>query len=102
MIVGPFPTWIHTGRYYIDATNGNDDNSGQSTSDAWKTIAKVNSESFSPDDSIFFKRGETWIGGADINWQSGIYYMLYGSGAHPIVPGDWIVGLSIVGIGEVN
>ena len=32
--------WAAT--YYVDATNGNDGNTGLSESSAWKTIAKVN------------------------------------------------------------
>lgn len=46
--------------YYIDATNGNDNNSGLSPEIPWKTIAKVNSSNFQPGDSILFKRSETW------------------------------------------
>lgn len=46
--------------YYVDATGGNDSNSGVSTSQAWKTISKVNSSSFIPGDSVLFKKGEVW------------------------------------------
>lgn len=46
--------------YYVDATNGNDNNDGLSPSTAWKTIAKVNESHFLPGDFILFKRGETW------------------------------------------
>ena len=48
--------WAKT--YYIDATKGNDNNNGQSSSTAWKTIAKVNASSFNPGDQILFKKGE--------------------------------------------
>jgi hypothetical protein len=34
--------------YYVDATNGNDANSGLSPSTPWKTIAKVNASRFNP------------------------------------------------------
>jgi hypothetical protein len=34
--------------YYVDATNGNDANSGLSLSTPWKTIAKVNASRFNP------------------------------------------------------
>ena len=50
--------WAKT--YYIDATKGNDTNNGQSSSTAWKTIAKVNASSFNPGDQILFKKGEIW------------------------------------------
>ena len=39
-----FPAWAAT--YYVDATNGNDNNDGLSLSTAWKTIAKVNNSNF--------------------------------------------------------
>jgi hypothetical protein len=50
--------WATT--YYANATNGNDTNNGISPSTAWKTIAKVNSSKFLPEDQILFKRGEVW------------------------------------------
>jgi parallel beta-helix repeat protein len=46
--------------YYVDATSGDDSNTGTSTETPWQTISKVNSSSFSPGDSILFKRGEIW------------------------------------------
>lgn len=48
--------------YYIDATNGNDTNSGTSPATPWQSITKVNSTKFSPTDSILFKCGEVWSG----------------------------------------
>ena len=46
--------------YYVDATGGNDANSGTSVDAAWKTIAKVNGATFAAGDQILFKRGEVW------------------------------------------
>ena len=43
--------------YYIDATNGNNNNAGTSQAQAWKTIAKVNNFPFSAGDK-FFSSGE--------------------------------------------
>jgi hypothetical protein len=48
--------WAAT--YYVDATNGNDLNSGTSELTPWKTIAKGNASRFYPGDQILFKRGE--------------------------------------------
>ena len=42
----PLVSW--SASYYVDATNGNDSNSGLSASTAWKTIAKVNASRFNP------------------------------------------------------
>lgn len=46
--------------YYIDATNGNDNYSGKSTTRAWKTLTKASSVTFSPGDRILLKAGEVW------------------------------------------
>ena len=84
--------------YYVDATNGNDSNSGTSASAAWKTISKVNNSTFNPGDQILFKRGEVWRGMLEIH-SSGtqnnyIIVGAYGSGDKPIIKGsrlltDW-------------
>ena len=50
-------TWAAT--YYADATNGKDSHTGMSSAQAWKSLSKVNGESFSPGDNIYFKCGET-------------------------------------------
>jgi hypothetical protein len=80
--------------YYIDATGGNDSNSGTSTGAAWQTIAKVNamSSNFQPGDNIAFMKGEVWNGEhiRSVNHPSGtsaqpITYTAYGTGARPII-----------------
>ena len=80
--------------YYIDATGGNDSNSGTSTGSAWQTIAKVNASSsnFQPGDNIAFMKGKTWNGERlrSTNHPSGtaaqpITYTAYGTGARPII-----------------
>jgi len=49
--------------YYVDATGGNDADTGL-VGHAWQTLEKVNTEldngTFSAGDNIYFKRGETW------------------------------------------
>ena len=83
--------------YYVDASGGNDNNSGTSPEQAWKSIVKVNTIQFQPGDSILFKRGEEWAGalkpqgsgveGAPIRIAS------YGEGEKPVLkPGpDWTI-----------
>jgi len=81
--------WATT--YYVDFTGGLDSNSGQTPELAWKTIAKINSSSFSAGDSILFKRGETWreqltvpsSGSAGLP----ITFGAYGTGVNPIISG---------------
>jgi len=77
--------------YYVDATTGNDNNSGTSPATAWKTIAKVNNSYFNPGDSILFKKGEIWrerlsppSSGSNGN---PITFGAYGSGNKPIING---------------
>lgn len=105
--------------YYVDARNGSDDFNGispffqEATGDGpWKTIAKVNSTTFAPGDSILFNRGEVWTDGpldpknggapggvlliketilsqpiqielSDPNNHNSIYFGAYGTGAKP-------------------
>jgi len=77
--------------YYVDARGGNNSNSGQSPSTAWKSISRVNTMSFAPGDRILFKRGEIWQENiALIIKKSGtsssrIVYGAYGTGNKPII-----------------
>mgnify|MGYP001037838347 CR=1 FL=1 len=79
--------------YYVDATAGDDDNDGLSTSAPWQTIAKVNAAELSAGDVVLFKRGETWTGTTLTVPSSGesgspIRFADYGSGARPILDGN--------------
>ncbi len=56
-----FASYAQT-NYYVDASNVDDANDGMSVSTAWKTIEKVNQQTFSAGDIILFKRGEIWKG----------------------------------------
>ncbi|MBX3438035.1 MAG: right-handed parallel beta-helix repeat-containing protein [Planctomycetaceae bacterium] len=46
--------------YYIDASQGADDNAGTSPETPWKTLARVNAERLRGGDTVLFKRGEHW------------------------------------------
>lgn len=96
LTLGLFPCSIcQAATYYVDATNGNDTNDGLSPSTAWKTIAKVNSSSFQPGDSILFKRGEIWreelIVQSSGTSEASIIFAAYGSGDNPIISGSDII-----------
>lgn len=70
--------------YFVDATNGNDTNNGTSGASPWKTISKINQQSFIPGDKILFKRGETWKGEQlEISGYSGSETNLITFGAYP-------------------
>ena len=80
--------------YYIK-NGGNDLLSGTSDSDAWESISKVNSFSFSPGDSILFKRGDTFVGTLTppSSGTVGIHitFGAYGTGDDPIItPNEYI------------
>lgn len=81
--------------FYVDATAGNDANSGLTPAEAWQTIGKVNGETFLWGDRVLFKRGETWVGGAvelRLTWSGAADYPItfaaYGTGALPVL---WMV-----------
>jgi hypothetical protein len=78
--------------YYVNATSGNDSNTGKSPAQAWKTIAKVNAATFLPGDNIFFKKGELWREELSIPSAGSagkpITFRSYGGGAKPKIYGS--------------
>lgn len=77
--------------YYV-SPSGDDNNPGTSQSEAWKTIAKVNSMSFIPGDSILFERGGVWnetlvISSSGFE-ENPIVFGTYGSGEKPTIDGS--------------
>ncbi|MES2277196.1 MAG: DNRLRE domain-containing protein [Bacteroidota bacterium] len=77
--------------YYVDPA-GNDASDGLSTGTAWKTLAKVDSTTFSPGDQLLFKCGSSWAGrlqpkGSGISG-SPIVIDMYGSGSKPLINGN--------------
>jgi len=84
--------------YYVK-NGGNDAASGLDDDNAWETIAKVNSISFSPDDNIYFKKGDSFVGTLTplTSGTSGHYitFGAYGDGADPIItPNDEVGGIT--------
>lgn len=47
---------------YVDATGGDDSNDGTTAATAWKTLTKVNAQTFGAGARILFKAGESWTG----------------------------------------
>jgi hypothetical protein len=82
--------------YYVDPA-GNDANSGLSPRHPWRTVARVNSVSLQPGDTVYFKSGGLWRetleparGGAP---GRPITFSRYGDGPKPIISGsDLVVG----------
>lgn len=79
--------------YYVDEAGGNDSNSGLSSSEAWRTVGKVNSSMslFAPGDSILFRRGQNFRSQGELRITSGgasgnyVTYGAYGTGGKPIL-----------------
>ena len=77
--------------YYVDCAAGNDANNGTSTSTPWRTLTKVNSLTFGPDDQILFKRGVTCTGTLSFHGSgasgSPIIVDAYDVGTKPLING---------------
>ncbi|WP_462323586.1 right-handed parallel beta-helix repeat-containing protein [Desulfoplanes sp.] len=53
-------TNVFADEYYVDSFLGDDQNSGKSLEDPWKTLSKVSVFNFLPGDIINLKRGSVW------------------------------------------
>jgi len=96
---------FHPQKYFIDSQLGSDSNSGLSDSQAWETIAPLETTILFPGDSVFFKCGSEWSNGLNIDYSGmenfPIVFTSYGSGTSPIfedslnkvviIDADWIV-----------
>ncbi|MGG1552034.1 right-handed parallel beta-helix repeat-containing protein [Paenibacillus ferrarius] len=88
---GPSVVYAAGTVYYLDAVSGNDANAGTSTGAAWQTLAKVNSVTFQPGDSILFKAGGVWTGTLSPQGSgtagNPIKIDKYGTGSKPLIAG---------------
>ncbi len=76
---------VHAKKYYVSAA-GNDANNGTSFSTPWQTIAKVNSFTFAANDTILFRRGDTFYGCINVSRDS-LDFSCYGTGDIPYISG---------------
>lgn len=74
--------------YFVDATNGNNNNSGLTPSSAWKNINKVNHILFSANDTISFRRGDRFSGYTLVPHSSNLTFNAYGIGPKPVIDGQ--------------
>lgn len=87
--------------FYVAVDDSSDDYDGTSPDRAWKSIAKVNSQTFDPGDSILFQRGDVWRERLKIPSSGApgmpVTFGAYGTGGKPLLlgsvtknnPGDW-------------
>ena len=74
-------------KYYI-SPNGNDSNSGTSSSAPLKTIAKLNTKSLSSGTIVLFERGGVYRTEEALKIATGVKYGAYGTGAKPVISGS--------------
>jgi hypothetical protein len=81
--------------YYVDATGGNDGNSGLSPAAAWKTIAKINASGFAAGDRILLKRGQVWreqlIIPSSGTASQPVIFGAYSTGDRPVLKGSALI-----------
>jgi len=77
-------SWAWAATYYVDATGGDDGALGTSDTTPWKTLSKVNGETFSGDDQVLLKAGEMW--------RETLVPPSAGTSGHPIVFGRYGTG----------
>lgn len=90
------PVFAANTTYYVDATGGVDSNAGTSEAAAWKTLAKVNSMTFSQGDRILLRAGQQWVEqlkpkGSGVAGNP-ITIGAYGEGPRPIIDGRNVPG----------
>lgn len=75
--------------YYIDSVSGSDENDGTSPETAWRTIDRANSVSYSGNDKILFRCGETFDGMFVANGSgtedAPVTVSSYGEGERPVI-----------------
>lgn len=86
-------TKLNATTYYI-SPNGNDNNSGTSTSQAWKTINKINSSTIAAGSIILFEGGSIFYGGIYIDNTDG------NNALNPIVFSSYGTGKAIINSGN--
>ena len=78
--------------YYLDATNGDDNQNGLSESNAWKSLSKLRDVKLNPGDRVLLKRENIFQGELEISGQgtsdNRIYVETYGEGDKPCIVGN--------------
>lgn len=78
--------------YYMDSIAGDDTNSGTSSRRPWKSLERLNQQTFRPGDRIFFKAGTEYVGSfrpmGNGDKNNPIVVSRYGEGGDPILNGD--------------
>ncbi|WP_230399467.1 carboxypeptidase regulatory-like domain-containing protein [Novisyntrophococcus fermenticellae] len=86
--------------YYVDSVSGNDNNTGASPQKAWRTINKINEQTFNPGDTILFKSGCSWAGTTlrpqgDGTSEAPITIGKYGGDTYPAIHANYVPGTPV-------
>lgn len=84
------PAAAHSAEYFV-SREGSDANDGKTPQTPWRTVARVNFQSFSPGDVIRFRRDDRWreqLIPASGSPQGYVTYSAYGSGEKPLLLGS--------------
>ena len=77
--------------FYV-SSEGDDANDGLSPGTAWRTVEKVNGQTFLPGDAILFRRGDTWretlVVPSSGDATHALTFGIYGDGAKPRILGS--------------
>ncbi len=77
--------------YYVDPTLGNDNESGTSPEEAWKTLERAGDKTYMPGEKLLLKCGETFMIGRDFvtrgngTQENPIMISTYGEGERPVI-----------------
>jgi hypothetical protein len=86
--------------YYVDAIAGGDGNDGRSPASAWRSLEKVNAQTFKAGDRILLKSGSVWTGSLAPKGSGSegkpIMIDKFGGDAKPRIDGAGMIGSGVV------
>lgn len=87
--------------YYVDAVNGNNNNTGTSPANAWKTLDKASTMTLGAGEQLLLNRGDTFVGKLLLDNENGaaglpIVIGAYGTGDRPVIDATgYVAGIQI-------
>ncbi len=106
MMQNPLPTFIRTAcilllatvpvgaaTYYV-SPDGNDGNSGTSTTAPWKTIARINGVNLGAGDQVLFEGNRTFLGSIEFKWSGSAQDR--GTASNPVVFSSYGTGRATI------
>lgn len=95
-----FLTTIHAATYHLDSIGGNDAARGDSPTEAWRSLEKVNGFTFQPGDRLLLKAGSSWTGQLHPKGSGSVGKVIlldrFGDGPKPIINGGGIAGGAVL------